>query len=58
MGRTKRGSFIIPILMPLAMPDPPTEKTEEDTGKLFDEQVAAIEPETRRVMRTQSRLPP
>ncbi len=52
MGHTKHGSFIIPILMPLATPDLPTDQTEVDTGRLFDEEVAAIEPEARRVMRT------
>jgi hypothetical protein len=49
MGHTKRGSFVIPILMPLPVQWPPPPEQESLTG--IDE-VAVPEPETRRVMRT------
>lgn len=49
MGHTKRGSFIIPILMPLPSPWPPEEPNQPISGI---EQMAVPEPESRRVMRT------
>lgn len=49
MGHTKRGSFVIPILMPLPTDWPP-EETEQPLAGM--EEVAAPEPDTRRVMRT------
>lgn len=49
MGHTKRGSFVIPILMPL-----PLEGPRADTEPVLSglEEVAVPEPSTRRVMRT------
>lgn len=48
MGHTKRGSFIIPILMPLPAPWPPTPTFQPLAGM----EVSIPEPESRRVMRT------
>jgi len=49
MGHTKRGSFVIPILMPLPTEWPPSDREQRLHGM---EEVAAPEPDTRRVMRT------
>lgn len=49
MGHTKRGSFIIPILMPLPTEWPPPDQQAAFTGM---EEVAVPEPDARRVMRT------
>lgn len=49
MGHTKRGSFVIPILMPLPTERAPTDAAQPIAGM---EEVAAPEPVTRRVMRT------
>jgi hypothetical protein len=49
MGHTKRGSFVIPILMPLPPEGPPPELEPPISGM---EEVAVPEPGARRVMRT------
>jgi hypothetical protein len=51
MAHTKRGSFIIPILLPLSEPEP-DEKTPEEPTLPNMEVTAAPEPLERRVMRT------
>ncbi|MGY4650522.1 hypothetical protein [Mycobacterium sp. URHB0021] len=51
MAHTKRGSFIIPILLPLSEPEP-DEKTPREPALPDMEVTAAPEPLERRVMRT------
>ena len=51
MAHTRRGSFVIPILLPLSEP-PPDEKAKREPPLQGMEMTAAPEPVERRVMRT------
>jgi hypothetical protein len=52
MAHTKRGSFIIPILLPLSEPEPEHDETAEEPALPGMGITAAPEPLERRVMRT------